>query len=485
MLANIASDFAETIRQDMLLTITTTHRPASDLGFLLHKHPGRRQSFPLSFGVAHVFYPVLSDERCTAVLQVDVDPIRLVRRGAGGGFALAQYVNDRPYAASSFLSVAIAEVFGSALAGRSRERPELTDAALPLEARISVLRCRDGMLVIRTLFEPLGFDRIEIEPLPLDEAQPEWGASPYIRLTLGVTARLQDVLRQLTVLIPVIDDDKHYWIGADELDKLMRRGEGWLDRHPARAFIIDRYLRYRRTLIGEANERLSALEDDSGEEPPDCDANETDLPPMNLHNQRLDAVAAVLRAGGARRVLDLGCGEGRLIERLLARRQFTEIVGVDVSAITLARASRRLHLDQSPARERVRLLQGALTYRDSRLAGFDAAALIEVIEHLEPARLPAFERAVFGEARPGMIVLTTPNREWNGVFEDAATMRHSDHRFEWTREEFASWARATAERFGYAARFDGVGPDHPDFGPPTQLAIFTLSPSDGNSRHDV
>lgn len=484
MIANIAFDFAGTIRQAMLLTITTTHRPASDLGYLLHKHPGRRQSFPLSFGAAHVFYPELNDERCTAALQIDNDPIRLVRRGAGGGFALAQYVNDRPYAASSFLSVAIAEVFGSALAGRSRERPELTDAALPLEARVSVLRCRDGASMIEALFKPLGYDRIEIKPAPLDETRSEWGASPYFHLTLGATARLQDLLRQLTVLIPVIDDDKHYWIGADELDKLLRRGEGWLDRHPARALIVDRYLRYRRTLIGEANERLSALEGDSGEEPPDGDAEEADLPPMNLHNERLNAVAAALRAAGARRVLDLGCGEGRLIERLLTIHQFTEIVGVDVSALTLARASRRLHLDQAPAMDRVRLLQGALTYRDGRLAGFDAAALVEVIEHLEPARLSAFERALFGEARPGMIVLTTPNREWNGVFVNAS-MRHADHRFEWTRVEFEAWARAVAERFGYAARFDGVGPEHPDFGPPTQMAIFTLSPRDEDSRHDV
>src|SRR5215831_14150504 len=119
----------------MLLTVTTTHRPASDLSFLLHKHPGRCQSFDLSFGKAHVFYPEAHEERCTACLLLDVDPVGLARGSHGKNNAeLAQYVNDRPYTASSFLSVAIAQVFGSALQGRSKDRPELAGTPLPLTA---------------------------------------------------------------------------------------------------------------------------------------------------------------------------------------------------------------------------------------------------------------------------------------------------------------------------------------------------------------
>src|SRR5215212_6869760 len=165
----------------MLLTITNTHAPATDLGYLLHKSPYRVQSFPLSFGQAHVFYPEARPEQCTAALLLDVDPVGLVRnrRGPSGqGRSLEQYVNDRPYVASSFLSVAIAQVFGSALAGRSRGREELAQTPLPLRARISVLPCRGGEDFLRRLFEPLGYE-IVAERHPLDEQFPEWGDSPY------------------------------------------------------------------------------------------------------------------------------------------------------------------------------------------------------------------------------------------------------------------------------------------------------------------
>src|SRR5438445_12584518 len=120
----------------MLLTLTTTHRPANDLGFLLHKHPERFQSFDLSFGKAHVYYPEAGTERCTACLLLAVDSVGMVRgKSADQSFLLAQYVNDRPYTASSFMSVAIAQVFGSALQGRCKDRPELATTPIPLTGR--------------------------------------------------------------------------------------------------------------------------------------------------------------------------------------------------------------------------------------------------------------------------------------------------------------------------------------------------------------
>src|SRR5262245_37942708 len=138
----------------MLLTISTTHSPATDLGFLLHKNPARPQSVDLSFGTAHVFYPEADERRCTAALLLEVDPVGLVRgrRGpAGDGGALEQYVNDRPYVASSFMSVAIARVYGSALSGTSSERPDLAGREIPLQAKISVLPCRGGETFLRRL----------------------------------------------------------------------------------------------------------------------------------------------------------------------------------------------------------------------------------------------------------------------------------------------------------------------------------------------
>ncbi len=464
----------------MLLTITLSRPPAADLGFLLHKHPDRVQTFGLSFGKAQVFYPEVEEARCTAALLVDVDPVALVRgrRGTVGDGLLDQYVNDRPYAASSLLSVALAEVFRSALAGRSQEHPELFEEVLPLEATLAAVPCRGGEPVLHRLFAPLGY-AVTAQGYPLDEQFPAWGVSPYWTLTLTGRQRLQDLLRHLYVLIPVLDDDKHYWVGDDEVEKLLRHGEGWLADHPERQLIADRYLKHRRRLVDTAVARLTAGEAGSDD---DADSNLPEPllplsePAVSLHQQRLAAVLAVLKGSGARRVLDLGCGEGRLLQLLLADPTFTEIVGLDVSARALEIAAERLHLDRLPGakRERLQLLQGSLAYRDARLAGYDAAAVVEVIEHLDPARLAAFERVLFEQARPSMVVITTPNVEYNTLFPGlpAGRLRHRDHRFEWTRAEFQAWAQRAGNRYGYMVACTPVGPEDPKLGAPSQMAVF-------------
>jgi len=465
----------------MLLTLTTTYQPATDLGFLLRKNPSRLQSFSLPFGSAHVFYPEASIDRCTVALLVEIDPVGLVRnrRGPSGeGGALEQYVNDRPYAASSFLSVAIAQVFGSALSGKSKERPELATTPLPLRAAISALPCRGGQEFLRKLFEPLGYE-VTASGLPLDERFTEWGDSAYFRVDLAGTFPLQQLLSHLYVLMPVLDNDKHYWVSDDEVEKLLRHGEGWLASHPEREVITRRYLKHQRGLVDDA---LAQLADD-GDPDPNAVAEshaieeETIERTLSLNEQRLGAVLAELKASGAARVLDLGCGEGRLLQALLKERQFTEIVGMDVSHRALEIAKDRLHYERLPSmqKERLSLLHGSLIYRDQRLAGYDAAAVVEVIEHLDPPRLAAFERMLFECARPTCVVLTTPNREFNVKWETlpAGKFRHKDHRFEWTRAEFQEWAKSTATRFGYSARLRSVGPEDPAVGSPTQMAVFT------------
>jgi len=466
----------------MLLTITNTHPPATDLGYLLHKKPGRAQTFTLSFGQAHVFYTEADEAACTVALLLDIDPVGLVRnrRGPSGeGRTLEQYVNDRPFVASSFLSVAIAGVFGSALAGRSRGRPDLAETPLPLRAKLSVLPCRGGEEFLRRLFEPLGYE-VAAERHPLDEEFPEWGESPYYTVGLSGHVRLRDLLTHLYVLVPVLDREKHYWVGDDEVEKLLRHGTGWLAAHPEREEITKRYLKYRRSLAREALARLT------GEESPDPDTveeihnieEETVEKPLSLNEQRLNAVVAALKSSNAKRVLDLGCGEGKLLRALLADKTFEEIVGLDVSHRSLERASERLRLDRLPSRlrERIKLIQGSLAYRDQRLAGYDAAAVVEVVEHLDLPRLATFERVLFESARPGTVVLTTPNVEYNARFENlpAGKFRHKDHRFEWTRREFQAWAESVAERFGYSVRFLPVGAEDPSLGAPTQMGVFTL-----------
>ncbi|MEJ2218742.1 MAG: 3' terminal RNA ribose 2'-O-methyltransferase Hen1, partial [Gemmatimonadota bacterium] len=452
--------------------------PATDLGYLLYKNPARAQSFDLSFGRAHVVYPEAEEDRCTAALILDVDPVKLVRGKRRSGAPLEQYVNDRPYVASSFLSVAIAQVYGTALGGKSRERPELAETPIPLEARIAVLPCRGGEDLLRRLFEPLGY-RVDAVRHELDPRFPAWGDSRYFTVTLAATTRLADLLRHLYVLVPVLDDAKHYFVGDDEVQKLLAKGEDWLGSHPERELIARRYLRHRISLTRAALARLVEEEEPDADAAAEAeDAGEQAVEErIRLNDLRLGAVAAALRGSGAKRVVDLGCGEGRLLRTLLDDRQFEEILGMDVSIRALEIASARLRLEDLPPmkRDRIRLIHGSLMYRDERLAGYDAAAVVEVIEHLDPPRLRAFERVLFESARPATVVLPTPNREYNATFEGlpAGEFRHRDHRFEWTRAEFRAWSEEMAERFGYDVRFLPVGPEAPDLGAPTQMGDFS------------
>ncbi|MFJ5882748.1 3' terminal RNA ribose 2'-O-methyltransferase Hen1 [Kitasatospora cineracea] len=521
----------------MFVSISTTgtaENPASDLGFLLHKHPDKVQRFATAHGTAHVFYPEAGEQACTAALLLEIDPTALLRQGRGKGrsgspdLALAQYVNDRPYAASSLLAVALRTVYRSAMKGECAHRPELPGRALPLRIALPAVPVAggDGPGLVERLFAPLGW-QVDARPVPLDESFPEWGDSRYVRLELTGTLRLADALQHLYVLLPVLDGSKHYWVAPDEVDKLLAAGQGWLADHPERALIIRRYLSRRWSLTRLATERLAlarlAEADDREAEEidnavPDAPetADGTDIAdtaedaatveevnaagptgPIEvvagaadgveggrecggpLAAQRRTAILAALGRTGAARVLDLGCGQGELVGALLKEPRVTEVLGVDVSSLALTIAARRLRLDRLPERQarRVKLVQGALTYTDARLKGYDAAVLCEVIEHLDLPRLPALEYAVFGAARPGSVVVTTPNAEYNVRWETlpAGHKRHDDHRFEWSRAEFAAWTEQVAADYGYTVELEPVGPVDPEVGAPTQLAHFRLA----------
>lgn len=462
----------------MLLTISTTYQPATDLGYLLHKNPSRFQSFDVSFGKVHVFFPAAEHDLCTAALLLDIDPIGLVRKAAGEDQILRQYVNDRPYVASSYLSVAIAQVLGTALSGRCNARPELVGKSIPLVARLTSVPDVKGGLLIRQLFEPLGY-LVQIERSPLDERFPEWGESSYFTLELTGCVRLSELLTHLYVLVPVLDDYKHYWVGDAEVEKLLQRGEGWLPNHPKRELITSRYLRFQRSLIQTALDQLMVDEtvDTSSDEAAQSEAESFLETPLHLQQQRLDKLVEVLNTSHCKKVIDLGCGEGDLIRSLMKDGQYSRLVGMDVSCRALAKAASRLRLDQLPSiqRDRIELFQGSLLYRDARLEGFDAAIIMEVIEHLDPARLGTMERVVFEFTRPGKVIITTPNFEYNCKFSSmpAGAFRHKDHRFEWTRVEFESWCRKTSERYGYQVEFDSIGPIDEVVGAPCQMGVFS------------
>lgn len=462
----------------VFLSLATTHHPATDLGFLLHKNPARVHELDLGFGRAVMFYPEARAERCEFAITLDIDPVALVRGRSGGAEGLLdQYVNDRPYAASSFLSVALARGIREAMAGRSRERQALADTALPLVAEVAPLPVRGKTEIVERMFGPLGYD-VEVTRHRLDPERQDWGEAPYVTLRLSGTVRLADLLTHLYVLMPVLDDRKHYFVGDDELEKLLARGEGWLASHPERDLIVSRYLKRRSALIKSAQAQLvpDEAEPTGRLDPVREDAVETTIErPLRLHERRLDRVAELIVQAGAKRVLDLGCGDGKLITRLIRHPMIDAIMGVEVSSQELARADARF-ADLPEVQERkLTLAQGSLIYRDVRLRGFEAAALVEVIEHFEPDRLSHLERALFGDARPKVLIVTTPNRDHNPLFEGlpAGSLRHPDHRFEWSRREFAAWGERVATEHGYVVRFEGVGDEHPECGAPGQIAVFT------------
>jgi len=344
---------------------------------------------------------------------------------------------------------------------------------MPLEVTISSLPCFGGVTLLEKLFAPLGYE-LEVEQYPLDSVFPDWGESRYYTLTLRGNVKLQTLLQHLYVLIPVLDNDKHYWVGEDEISKLFDKAKEWLPQHPERKLITTRYLKHKRSLTKIALQQL--MEADSSAENEEDISESIKESKIGLHTQRLDRVFELLKESGAKRVLDLGCGEGKLLRLLLKEKQFTEILGIDVSYRVLEKAIGRLKLDRLSEQDRSRLTltQGSLLYRDVRLEGYDAAALVEVIEHLDPFRLAMFEETIFACAKPKTVIITTPNREYNAMWEDLpeGKFRHGDHRFEWTRAEFKAWADAVAQRYSYSVEIQPLGPEDELLGGPSQLALF-------------
>ena len=195
---------------------------------------------------------------------------------------------------------------------------------------------------------------------------------------------------------------------------------------------------------------------------------------QDFHELRLDTVLQELLRCGARSVLDLGCGGGELLLRLAREAQFCRIVGMDISADVLRAARELLQAEPGALAQRVELVEASFAEPDARFAGFDAAALVETIEHIDAHRLSSVERAVFGTFRPATVVITTPNSEYNPIHgAPAGSFRHPDHRFEWPRAKFRGWARGVAGRNGYRAAFGDIGEPDPDLGSPTQMAVLS------------
>lgn len=484
----------------MLLTITyripdgDAGHSAQDLSWLLHKNPSRLHEFSLPMGKAYVCYPEMSDEQTTAALLLDLDPLDIARGKPGARYRkLSDYVNDRPYVASSFLSSAISRVFGTAMSGRCEKRQELADSRLDLSACVYMLSVGEKKEILNEIFEPLGY-RLSYERFPIDEYFPEWGESPYVNLTLRGRVRLEELLRHLYVLIPVFDQKKHYFVSESEIDKLLLHGTGWLETHPARERIVRRYFAKTRSYANIAVYRLqevsgseAAGEIGSGQKCKEERTWELEKQFAPLDQLRLEAVRQEVIRCGASSVIDLGCGEGKLLELLLPVREIGKLYGMDVSGEALEKARKRLLHNIYPGQERrlPKLFQGSLLYQDSRICGFDAACVVEVMEHIVLEKLPIFEKVLFQKASPSTVILTTPNREYNMRYHcvNRRMFRHEDHRFEWTRKEFAAWAARICEQYGYEAEVKGIGEMDEKYGFPTQMGVFTKCRSNYRNSH--
>ncbi len=464
---------------EIILHNNEHHVRSQDLGFLLHKHPDHMHERDLSWGKAYIFFPEIEETYAKAVLYLDIDPIGLVRgRSAHGQALLAQYVNDRPFTANSFLSVAIAKSFGQSMAGKSKERQDLADQKLLFEARIVPLSVSGSKQIVHDLFEPLGYE-ISLEPINKISSDAERN---LFDLSIKSETSLEELLNHLYILIPVLDNTKHYFVGHDEVENLLLKGQGWLEKHPQKELVIQRALKYRKGLTNIALSRLAEIENEEQDIDQEINehkdkAEETLEKPIRLHDLRLDAVAEKLKSLNVRSVIDLGCGEGKLLKRLIKEKNFEHIVGVDASISTLERAAEKLYLKNASEniRKRISLMQGSVTYADKRWQGFEAATLVEVIEHIDQSRLSALERSVFGVAEPDIVIITTPNREYNALFENMPKdkFRHPDHRFEWTRAEFQAWAKCITEKYNYTVTIDALGPEDETHGAPSQMGVFT------------
>ncbi|MBE7194102.1 MAG: 3' terminal RNA ribose 2'-O-methyltransferase Hen1 [Gordonia polyisoprenivorans] len=428
--------------------------PATDVGYLLHKHPDRVQRFPTSQGVATVFYPIADDDRCRVAMHVDGIGIRPTRDSG-----TSRYVTAVPYEASTRMVVALGKVFGDALAGRCHQRPELVDRTWDLTVRAAAVPCPGGPdnVSAEDLFEPLGWT-VEMTREALVPV--EWGSSDHGVLTVRGSFRVVDALRHLAVLVPVLTRDKHYFVDDAEIEKLVRLGDSWLPAHPHAAAITRAYLK---NLPGLAERAITMV---SGADAPAAGITDTR---KRLSHNRTEEVLGLLSASGARSVLDVGCGEGRLLAELAARTPIPRLAGVDVAADALHRAARRLELVRQ-----VELWQSSLMYADPRCSGYDAVVLMEVIEHIDRGRLPVAMASVFDDMAPATVVVTTPNREFNARYGLAAgELRHPDHRFEFDRTEFADWCAEVSAEFDYTHVRGGIGDRDAEAGSPTQYAVFT------------
>ena len=441
----------------MQLTIRATGENVEAITYLLAKNPNNIYERNHKGHYIRMFYNVVTETELELTIFVSPDPLALINH-TSSAYDITHYINDREFAVSSIFISLIRSALGTALNGKPKEEYiKWVDHRFPFVFSFGPVSTELSEQEIRDLFEPLGFD-VEIEYAETDYSfrLKEKSSACFIRLS-GITS-LQKGLQQLFLIIPVLDNYKHYFIDESEIEKLNRYGEGWLEEHPQKEFIVRRALRFKE-IYGQLEEQ---------------DHSEKQIHPIPLNELRYEKIVdSVKKLPIKRNIVDFGSGEGKLSARLGFVDKVEEILAVEPSEAARLKALKRFEklMDQKGF-VAPKMIWGSLFYFDERLKNKDVIILCEVIEHIDEERLPKAMDLIFEQYYPASLIITTPNKEYNHVYQMAESMRHNDHRFEWSRDEFRQWCIRMNHSERYELSFEGIGNEDETYGFPTQMCTF-------------
>lgn len=443
----------------MQLTIQASGDNVKAISYLLSKNPDNLYERNHKGHLVRLFYSKFTEEEVEVTIFVTPDPIELLQNRSNS-YDITHYINDREFAVSSIFTSFVRSALGTALNGQPKEEYlKWVSYRFPFKFQFGPVASTFSDLQIKDLFEPIGYE-VSISRPEIDYAIDLKEKSSARMITLSANQTLQDALRHLFVLIPVIDDYKHYFIDEKEIEKLQRYGEGWLEEHPKRDSIYRQALRFK--------EIYSQVERPSSQEQTDEEAKKVRL--NDLRYGKIVEKAEIMRP---KSIVDFGSGEGKLSLRLGFLEGVKEILAVEPSEIENLKAKRRFEkVKDQPNFVEPETLWGSLFYFDERLKGKDLIILCEVIEHIDEYRLPKAMDMILHQYTPESLIITTPNKEYNVVYDMEENYRHSDHRFEWTRQEFREWCHARNHQNLYELEFLGIGQEHLSQGFPTQMCVF-------------
>ncbi|MCK1992095.1 3' terminal RNA ribose 2'-O-methyltransferase Hen1 [Peribacillus muralis] len=443
----------------MQLTINASGNNVKAISYLLSKNPNNLYERKHKGHVVRLFYSTFTETEMEATIFVTPDPIELVKNTANS-YDITHYINDREFAVSSIFCSLIRSALGTALNGQPKEEhAEWVNHPFSFQFDFGPVVSTLSDNQLRELFEPIGYE-VSITRPDIQYSFDMKDRSSTRTVSLKGLKTLQEGLRHLFVLIPVIDNYKHYYIDEKEIDKLERYGEGWLDDHPMRDFIYRQSLRFKEVYSIVENKKPEMKKDDKESK-------------VRLNDLRYEKIFDTVSQMHPSSVVDFGSGEGKLSVRLGFIEGVKEILAVEPSQSATLKALGRF--DKVKDKEKFVIpkpLWGSLFYYDEELKNKDVIILCEVIEHIDEHRLPKVMDTILQDYQPRALILTTPNREYNEVYDMEDALRHNDHRFEWTRAEFQQWCTARNHDDSYDLRFEGIGEEHVTQGCPTQMCVF-------------